>query len=49
VTDQEFYQQIIQLLLGLIDALERWQHITPRTKELRDAGKRALRRGDVLT
>ena len=44
MTDQEFYQQIIQLLLGLIDALERWQHITPRTKEMRDAGKQALRR-----
>ena len=49
MNDEEFYKQIIQLLLGLIDALERWQHITPRTKEMRDAGKRALRRGGVLT
>ncbi|HUT16533.1 MAG TPA: hypothetical protein VMY98_09850 [Anaerolineae bacterium] len=45
MTDKEFYKQIIQLLLGLIDALERWQNITPRTKEMRDAGKQTLRRG----
>ena len=44
MTDREFFEQIIQLLLGLIDALERWQGIAPRTKEYRDAGKSLLRR-----
>ena len=44
MTDREFFEQIICLLLGLIDALERWQAITPRTKEYRDAGKRVLKR-----
>ena len=44
MTDPEFYQLIIQLLLGLVDAIERWRDISPRNKELRDAGKRALRR-----
>ena len=43
MTDAEFYQQIICLLLGLIDAIERWKNIEPRTKELRDAGKALLR------
>lgn len=44
MTDAEFYDLIIQLLLGLVDALERWRGKSPRTKEYRDAGRRVMRR-----
>ena len=43
--DNEFAIQIIQLLLGLIDALERKYGLSPRTKQYRDAGKRVLKQG----
>ena len=41
--DNEMARQVIQLLLGLIDTIERWRGFRPRTKEYRDAGKRVLK------
>jgi len=44
LTDRDFWEAVICALLMLIDAVERWQGIAPRTKEYRDEGRRALRR-----
>jgi hypothetical protein len=39
MTDDQFWQAVIQALLYLIDAIERWRGIEPRTCELRKKGK----------
>lgn len=39
MTDNEFWQAIIAALLNIVDAIERWRGITPRSSELRKAGK----------
>lgn len=39
MTDSEFWQLVIQALLLIVDAIERWRGIEPRTCELRKKGK----------
>ncbi len=42
ITEDAFWQAVIQALLMLVDAIERWRGIVPRTSLLRRAGKRAI-------
>lgn len=39
MTDDDFFRLVIQALLMLIDAIERWRGYEPRTCELRKRGK----------
>ena len=39
MTDQEFWQAIVAALLNVVDAIERWRGMTPRSSELRKKGK----------
>ena len=39
MTDDQFWDAVIQALLMLVDAIERWRGKTPRTCELRKRGK----------
>lgn len=42
MTDDQFWQSVIAALLALVDAIERWRGISPRTCELRKKGKSSI-------
>ncbi len=41
MTEQQFYLAIRQALLALVDAIERWRGIEPRTAVLKSEAKAA--------
>ena len=43
MTDEQFWQAIIEALLAVVTAIERWRNISPTTCELRRAGKSKFR------
>lgn len=46
MTEKQFYLAIRQALLALVDAIERWRGITPRTAELKAEAKAARKERD---